>query len=208
MLEDRRLFKTIRRAALALLAASSVYAQQRSLREMVAVEGDLHRFIRVSVPPTSLRELLGETDVVVRGIVGSNPVAYLSDDGTDVLTDYTIQNPQIIALVNRGTTTKAAGAIGPLTVTQFGGTVTVDGHQVSVDHVALPPLKAGTEAVFLLVRSGEKYRIVGKYLGVFAIENGAVATLSLVGGVGVEQRGKALNSFVSELKDTIRGLGR
>ena len=75
------------------------------------------------MPPT-VENLLSATDVIVRGTLGESR-SYLSDDQTEVYTDYDIQNPQILYRAHPGVLSESEPS--RITVTLWGGTVTING---------------------------------------------------------------------------------
>ena len=122
---------------------------------------------------TSFSQLLQEADVIVRGRVGRSR-SYLSPDEYDILTDHTIEPIEFIR-PSASTFSVRPGVSPPeiITLTQWGGAIMIDGHRVKSEHSPLRPLQPGMEAVFLLKRDGDKFRIVRDYLGVFAVAEGA-----------------------------------
>jgi hypothetical protein len=172
---------------------------------VLQTNGPVNTMVGSSFAPTSLQDLLVQTDLVVRGTVGAKTFSYLSADETDVLTDYRLESVGIIFPVSAASTPRPGVKPPPITLTQLGGTTVIEGHQVSVDHTCLRPLAPRTDAIFLLTRSGEKYRLAFEYLGVFAIENGSIHPLCECGAFSANYRGKALDDFVADIVAILGG---
>jgi hypothetical protein len=83
----------------------------------------------------------------------------------------------------------------------------VSGVQFTQKEPALPPLQAGTTALFLLHRSGNKYLIVGKYFGAFAIADGRLRPLVAREDCAPEYRNETLSTAVDTLTTGLRALG-
>jgi hypothetical protein len=81
----------------------------------------------------------------------------------------------------------------------MGGTVSINGHQVRSSHRKLPPIKAGTDALFFLTRNNDKLFIAMKYLGVFAIENDRIIPLTRTVGFAAQDRGRPAADFVRDV---------
>jgi hypothetical protein len=140
-----------------------------------------------------LSDILAETDVVVRGFVGTGR-SYLSDDQMDVLTDLSIERPVVI-YERVAKPVRTPGAPASMTVTQNGGTVSVGDLTYTQTHGALPPLERNTECLLLLTTVGGKYHVAGTYYGAFDLRGGKMVPLT----------GKA--GFASEVKDQPVSLG-
>ena len=153
-----------------LLGTSSAQDPRQTIPEAIAAGAVGGSSTVPSGPPPSVQALLAQADLIVTGIVGP-PRSYLSDDQRDVYTDYLIANP-IFRYQSKLSSTPTPGTVPSVVVTQLGGTVTVNGVQYTQLEPALPPLHAGTTALFVLHRVGNKYFIVGRYFGVFAIADG------------------------------------
>jgi hypothetical protein len=87
----------------------------------------------------------------------------------NVYSDYPILDPVFLFPADA---TARPGFVGSVTVTQLGGTVTIQGYQFSMTHNQLPPLKPGTECVLLLQRKGDRYQIAGTFYGAFEVTAG------------------------------------
>ncbi len=84
--------------------------------------------------------------MIVYGTIGEGR-SYLSDDQRDVYTDYPINEP-VFAYRSELASIPAGRVVQGVTVTQLGGTVTVNGVAFTQTEPALPPLEAGTRGLF------------------------------------------------------------
>lgn len=188
-----------------LLCMAPIGAQTTSLRDAVLKENGPVAIVETdSWPPVTLRELLVDADLVVRGVL-DHPVAYLSEDGSTILTDYVVQAAQVLF---SAIPTRRPGPAETITLTLPGGTMILEGHQVTVHRADLQQsLKTGTEGVFILVRQGNKYELAKKSLGAFGIEKEAVVSVTSSGGLG-RYRGKPASEFLAEIASILRDLKR
>ena len=181
----------------AIVCAGSANAQQRTIPEVLAAAGQDQTRSHgagsgtVGDPRSDEYErrftdlLLADTDLIVRGVVGQPERAYLSDDQTEVYTDYDIHNPEF--LYDSGLQRDAKPGVTPSArVTVLGGTVTVDGLSYTSIHDSLPALEPGTDCVLLLKRVGAGYLIARRYSGAFRISAGHLLPLS--SSVGLPSR--------------------
>jgi len=133
---------------------------------------------------------------MARGRVGEAQ-SYLSDDQSEVFTDYRLSDPVI--LFDRRAETATPGLRRPIILTQRGGTILVQGRPFTESHAALLPLKPGTEVLCLLQRSGDKYRIVDWYYGVFEINSGVIKPLASRDDFASEFRGLPVQTVVQSM---------
>jgi hypothetical protein len=84
-------------------------------------------------------------------------------------------------------------------VTQWGGTVTINGLSYSASHLNIEPLTPGTEYLFLLKKRGSTYERVATYYGVFRIENHTLMPLKHEGGVAEDFSGLSANDAIARL---------
>jgi hypothetical protein len=148
-----------------------------------------------SGPPPSLDRLLQATDLIVRGVVGS-PRSYLSDDQTEVLTDYSIVDPKVMYQRNELGPRKESRAV---TITLLGGTVEINGLTFTSGHAALPELTPGSEGVFCLKTVGNRNNIALRYFGAFDVRGTQLVPLVRMGGFAPEARGKPAATMIEEL---------
>lgn len=192
--------------ALVLMMGLQGFAQERPLtiRERLAQSGGSATFgaIMPSGVAPKISDLLPQVDLAARGMVGV-PKTYISDDESEVFTDYPIENPVILLR----STTAAAPKVGvpeDPTVTIFGGQVTVDGLVYKYIAEALPSLEPGTECIFLLQHYQGRYFPVGKYYGVFRVTGGGLRAVAKKQGFGDEIRTIRSSEAVSEIVKALR----
>jgi hypothetical protein len=153
----------------------------------------------------SLDRLLQDTDLIVRGVVGTAPRSYLSDDQTEVLTDYSILNPKVMY---QRTTVGLRNDSRVVTVTMLGGTVEINGLTFTSGHAALRELTPGNEGVFCLKAVGNQNRIALTYFGAFDVRSTELVPLVRKSGFAPEARGKAPDAMIDELVARARKLHR
>ena len=194
----------------ALLACdvSSIAAQQLLRDAASQADGPIVKVVGPPLWDASSQSWLKNADLIVRGTVAGDSVAYLSPDGVDVLTDYRLNNAQVIFPTGALPSPRPGMLPAPLAVTQLGGSTIVEGKRVTVHHKGLPPLEAGTDGVFVLKRRGDTYRIAGDYVGAFAIERGVVVPLTAGHPVVDKYRGRSVSQLVSELTESLRSVSR
>lgn len=133
-----------------------------------------------------MRELLPEpfdqivkgADVIVRGTV--TPVrTYLSEDQYEVYTDYQL-TPVHVVFQKASVGTAAPGIISePITIARWGGTLTIDGVQVTLSDRDAPSFEATADMVVFLAYDGlrRRYRLVSEVAGAFRSQNGVIEPL-------------------------------
>jgi hypothetical protein len=149
-----------------------------------------------------LTELLQITDVLVVGTLG-NPNSYLSDDKTEVLTDYALTDQAILFEAKPRLSGKPS-APRAVTITQKGGTVVVDGVSFTERQPALEPLKPGSRVLCLLEAVGNKTMIAGSFFGVFSVEAGRLNPLMARPDFAREYRGAEYGSAVDSMLRVLR----
>jgi hypothetical protein len=181
---------------LSLIAwAPEVTAQTRTLREMVAERnGPVNRRSSSNMLPVTLEELIASADLIVLARVRAT-TSYVTADGTDIHTDLTLTDVQHIYPLDAGQSTKP-GLVAELTVTQLGGEVVINGHDVSSTYADLPPLQRGTFALFILNRVDDKLFIARKFLGVFGVQGDRTVPLTSVSWFADKHRGIGWAEFV------------
>ena len=150
-----------------------------------------------SGPTHTMTEVLADTDSVVRGILG-DPQSYLSEDQKDVYTDYQILDPIFLYQSNLVTSIQP-GIMPNVKVTIHGGTIALGAFTYTFIDQALPPLKSGGEYLILLRQDGEKYRIAGKYLGVFSITDGKLTPVTGRSDFAPESRGAVATEVAADI---------
>jgi hypothetical protein len=186
-------------AALMVLEAHPI-AQRETIPQAIA-RGASGKFATTpsGVPP-ALDRLLSETELIVRGTLGE-PRAVLSDDEYDVLTEYPLHRPTILAY---STTQNLRTASPPITVTQRGGTIVINGVTFTQTEDALAPLRPGTDGLFLLKRKNSRYVLAGIYFGAFDASGSTLVPLvnkpEFAAGIGSEPVDHAIGHLVARFK--------
>lgn len=181
-----------------LLSAAGVSAQGETIPEQLLRQGGplIHVMSIPSGPVPSMTDVLRDTEIVIRGVVGQ-PRSYLTDDQREVLTDYTINSP---AVLYQSTVTQASKTgTSTYAVTVPGGVVTIGGLTFTSKDYGLPPLEPGTECLFLLKRVGDQYRIVGWHYGIFQIAAAKLVPLSRREDFAPEYRGAPAADTVKQM---------
>jgi len=196
--------------ALLLCAVSAPVAGQETIPELLArtgVSGVGESTTPSGIAP-SLSQVLAETDLVVRGVVGK-PRGYLSADERKVYTDYPIMDPVILYQPEVAKASRPGpNAVPVVTVTLAGGTVEVSGLTYTEKHEALPPLEQGVECVFLLKRASGALRIAGTYYGAFAVRDTRLVPLTRKSGFALELAEKATDQATTDLVTKLQQLRR
>jgi hypothetical protein len=169
-------------ALAALVTSTTSYAQDaphlETIPETLARVGE-SLTSRPSIPSgiADMAEILRQTELIVRGSIGSPTKAYLSKDQRDIYTDY----PLIKTIVLFDSTVQSfrTPVLGSeVTVTVLGGSIqrAVPGPPFrerlltfTLIPKALPELPTGAEGLFLLKRIDGKYQPVGYFFGAFEI---------------------------------------
>lgn len=120
---------------------------------------------------TDMDRVLRETELIVRGTIGSPTQAYLSEDQRSLYTDYPLVKPMVL-YDSRVQSSRTPGRGPEITVTILGGSIQVGGLTFTSKPEALSELPVGTEGLFLLKRIDDKYQPVGRFLGAFEIADG------------------------------------
>lgn len=184
-------------------------AQFETLREAVIREsGPVEKKYRVIQEPQSIGSILAVSDIVVRGTVGPQLMSYLTQDGSDVRTDYQLRVAEVLVSPRAPAVSEQSQMTDQLVLTQRGGTVTIEGHHATVRHVALPPLRPGTEVVMFLVRAGDKYEIAKNYFGAFSLSESTVIPLAPRVFDDQHRRGLTFAAFRNEIATAAVELGR
>jgi hypothetical protein len=206
---ERRRFMSYRPTAIAAVLAIAClpvvgHTQQETIPEAIA-RGATGRFRTApSGLAPSVSHLLQETDLIIRGIVGDHK-SYLSSDQTDVYTDYALNNITVFYRAEPFVSARP-GARETLAVTQLGGTVTVNGVEFKQIEDGLPALEAGSDGLFLLCKSGNRYFIAGTFYGAFGIATGKLLPLTKVGSFAPEYRDIPATEAVTRIVAQARSL--
>ena len=142
--------------------------------------------------------MVSRADLILIGTIATSSPR-LTKDEKEIVTEHVINTNEVIA--ERGVTTSAKpGEVPRIVVDQPGGTLQLEGVTVSVLVEPMPPLKAGTRALFIL-RQGEngRYSIVASY-GAFEVSNGRVMPLTSKKPFYQEYVGVDATAFAHELR--------
>jgi hypothetical protein len=162
---------------------------------------------RSGAPPT-VESILSHIDLIVRGVVG-NGQSHLSDDEREIWTEYPIANPTF--LFQRKLTDSAVPGVPPtIAVTILGGTTTVLGKTVVMPDPDLPSLPTGTECLFLLHQTNQRYFPAGQVYGAFSIIDGKVSVLTRARdkGFATEYQDTAAAQVIDDLLVRVRSTKR
>ena len=132
-------------------------ASSDSLKELARARGG--KVVMTSdayLPGPSVKELASEATLIVQGTINS-VMTRLSPDERLVFTDYTLTPRRIFKDVTGTATMKAPGPGVPMMFAEPGGTVRVDGLEITLDTKPRPepPLQLGEDVVVFLVRAPE-----------------------------------------------------
>lgn len=144
----------------------------------------------------TLDRLLIDTDLIVRGVLGS-PQSYLTDDQTGVLTDYPVLRASILY--------QRKGLASPpdpvaLAVTLLGGEIEINGLRFTDHPAALPALTPGSEQLLCLKMEGGKLMLAARYFGAFAIGEEHLTPLTRMDGFAPEARQLSTPQMIATLK--------
>ena len=165
----------MRTVVLCLLAScllATLPAAAGDLREEVK-QGPLLRAIRTAEPEfPGLGPLIINSDIVVVGEVVAER-ARLADDGSLVLTDYTVVVRELLARPEPD----RVPAVAPgqrITITARGGQMRVEGVAVNIEALDFPRLEWLVPYVFFLKQAGAAYEPHGGAQGVWRLRDGRV----------------------------------
>jgi hypothetical protein len=196
----RRIILSI--AVLSVFQLSTADACQLTIPQLIELRRpepvELYRSVElVSIP---FEQVLGKAELIVEGSV--RPLnTYLSEDKCHLYTDFEVVAPLVIS----GNLPPRAipGPQPSVIVTQFGGTMIIDGVKVTVEDQQLRPFVAGQRVVLLLSRSGSagRYEIAGDAFGAFIAEaDGKVRPFLHEKGVYDDMRGLTKAQFVERVR--------
>ena len=154
-----------------------------------------------------LSKTLSQVTLIVKGTVASAR-SYLSDDQTNVFTDYVIENTLIAFRSEPPPPVTRPGLPPPFVVTLSGGRIEIAGKTFIHSDGALPALVPGTEVVLLLERDAAgKYRPIHGFLGAFQVAKGRLTRLTRVESFAPEMEGREVGEALSEMA-TLASKGR
>ena len=198
------IYKLVALILLGVVGAFPGSAQQETIPQAIA-RGARGRHTSIgsgvlSNPPN----FLADTNLVVRGVVG-DPRSFLSDDEMNIYTEYPLLN--MMTLYDSDVAVSARpGPVSrrPIAVAQLGGTMTINGREFDQSEAGLPPLRPGTECLFLLQRIGERHYIIGSHHGAFAIVKGNLEPLAVSPLFEGEYRGLTVAQGTARIIDRVR----
>jgi hypothetical protein len=184
-----------------LLFSVSAHGQD-TIPELVArgSKGRIHAVPSGKDP--SVEDILKDIDIVVVGIVGESR-SFLSDDQRDIYTDYEIRNATILYSAPVHPTAQSRTA-KPVTVTLLGGSLSIGGITFRDLQKALPALTRDAEHLFLLKQVGNRYYLVGGFVGAFAIVERKLRPVSQKTRFAPEYMGIPSAQAVADLLGRIR----
>ena len=151
---------------------ATVPAAAGDLRQEVK-QGPVLRAIQTAEPEfPGLGPLIIQSDLVVVGEVVAER-ARLSDDGSLVLTDYTVVVREMLARPEPDRV-PAVAAGQRITVTRRGGQMRVEGVAVNIEALDFPRLEWLVPYVFFLKTAGDAYELHGGAQGVWRMRDGRV----------------------------------
>jgi TonB family protein len=115
-------------------------------------------------------DVLSETELIVRGRIGSPRKAYLSPDQRDIYTDYPLIKPTVL-YDSTAQSSRTPGPGADMAVTVLGGAIQRGGLRYTLMPEALPELPVGADGLFLLQLIDFKYQPVARFLGAFEISD-------------------------------------
>jgi hypothetical protein len=152
----------------ALLVAAAANMQSETLRETARRVGPFAREIGCECVKVPIEQMISQADIVLVGTVAASSSRLVNGE-TDIYTDHVIQPNQVIAQ-RPGLLSGKPGETSQIVVEQHGGTVQIEGVQVSVNVTYVPMLKPGTRVLLILKRTETgKYAVVADY-GAFRVD--------------------------------------
>src|SRR5262249_342124 len=138
-------------AGLILSTAWLAHAQRPTLRDLVSqAQGDVRVGLSVTSPtPVPFDQLFAQTDYVVTATIGTG-TSCLRDDGYDIFTTFTLRDQRVLFARQVFQSQRVGEATPPLTLTQLGGTVSIDGFKVTVSVGDAPQVSEGMDTILFL----------------------------------------------------------
>jgi hypothetical protein len=183
-----------------LVSGIVVTAQQPTLREMlIEAQADVNVLITGTSPaPVPFAQLVQRADHVVRATIGK-PVSQLSEDGFRISTTFALTNQRVLFTVPIATSSPSAGTTVTFTLTQPGGTMSLEGFKATVstgdDTVSV---REGMDVILLLKDWKGQYVTVGDD-GIFEIRDSKVVPLDKRRGEHHKFAGMDVNTFVNQI---------
>ncbi|HXG87050.1 MAG TPA: hypothetical protein VNJ02_01850 [Vicinamibacterales bacterium] len=154
-----------------------------------------------SGPPPHIDEILRDTQLIVRGVVG-RPRSYLSPDQRYVFTDYPIERPAILyqRIIDAS---RHPGNVPGVTLTVLGGSVVINGLTFTEAVGALPSIEPGTDCLLLLSKKDGKLVLAGSYYGAFSVAANVLVPLTRKQGFALEHAGADATRAIRDLVDRL-----
>ena len=168
--------------------------------------GKVTTSFNVSMPIADFDEVATKSDVIVRGTV-RRVTTRLSNDGEWVVTDFEII-PVKVYKDTAGNVTPTPGTTNPLVVERIGGTVMIDGLEITIHDSQFPEtesLRQGEDVFLFLLRNGTTdFVFTGGPYGAYRIADDEVTVMTTH---AAERRGdqpEPLVVFESRVQNLIR----
>ena len=172
-------------AAIVAVVAYAETVRAQNLREMAREQSIRNPGVPLLIPqapsdylPKAIEELAIESEVVLQGRL-SRVESYLAANGNQVLTDFSILAPHVIAGRLHSLSVRRPGPAVPLILTVWGGEVVVDGVPLRAVRSDSEPIKDGAQYRLFLRQARQsgpgRYEIY--YGGAFEIVHGEAKPL-------------------------------
>lgn len=179
------------------LALTPAALDQQTLPELVRQHGDISKQIINDWSPADLPEIATSADVIARVVI-LDAESQLTSDQRSIETIY---KAQVLSAVKSSLANISDGSA--ITFRKDGGTVSIEGRQITARDADFPPLNVGDEYVVFLWHD-PKTRLLHVHYGaqgVFLISKGYVEQLSRAFGKWNQERGHvALAEFLGEVR--------
>jgi hypothetical protein len=179
------------------ILGSAVVAQRPTFREQIAVaQADVTLSVFVDGPPVLVVDILKETDLVVRALIGQVE-GHLSEDGREISTSYELLNPHVFFSATAATSSTPGETPPPLSLTVGGGAVRIDGFTATETYDNAPELSTGMEVIVLLHSHEGKYQIARG--GIFGVRDSTIIPLVNMHGEQQKFSGMNADAFLAEV---------
>jgi hypothetical protein len=189
-----------------VVVGTAAIAQNPTLRDRVAsAHGNVYLHINVDGPIVTMQQMLAETDVVVRGLVGPE-VARLSANERAIMTTYELVNPQVSFSKTAVQANRPGIVPRAISLTQPGGTVAIGEFTATVEYDSVPRPRSGMELIALLTdRQGQYFAAAG--IGLFEVRE--VRIVPIGEGAEIQRfRGMSRDAFLEEVVRLRKGANR
>jgi hypothetical protein len=193
-------------AIFCLVVGTAAIAQDPTLRERVAsAHENVQLHVSVDGPIVTTQQMLAETDVVVRGLLGPG-VAHLSADERAIMTTYELVNPQVSFSKTTAQANRPGVVPRAISLTQPGGTVAIGEFTATVEYDDVPNLRSGMELIALLTdRQGQYFAARG--IGLFEVHEARIVPIAKARELR-QFRGMAKDAFLEEVVRLRKGANR